>query len=72
MHAALGVRLRAPEAPVVVLKRRAAAQGSKLVPVQRVECLALYVQALMFALERDAPGQRGVLVEIRPVATRKS
>src|ERR1700730_12117396 len=68
LHATLAVRLGAPEAPVVVLQRRAAAQGAKLGPVQEVERLPPEVQALLFPLEINAAGQRQVLVETRPTA----
>src|ERR1700720_4436686 len=68
LHAALAVRLHTPQTPVVVLKRGGAAQGPKQRPVQQVERLPAEFQALLFALEVDAPGQRQVLVVIWKVA----
>src|SRR5437868_10094368 len=68
LHATLGVRLHAPQAPVVVLKRGAAAQRAELGPVQQVKRLPPEVQTLLFPLEVDAPRQRKILVETRPTA----
>src|SRR5450759_5866169 len=67
LHAAPGVRLRAPEAEVGVLQRAAPAQRAKLGPVQQVEGLPSEVQVLLL-LQRNAPRQGDALAEARPVA----
>src|SRR5215204_7794316 len=68
LHAALRIRLGAPEAEVRVLNRRSITQGTKLSTVQEIERLPSEVEAVVFATKIDAPGQREVLVESRPVA----
>src|ERR1035437_4900121 len=67
LHAAPGVRLRAPEAEVGVLQRAAPAQRAKLGPVQQVEGLPSEVQVLLL-MERNAPGQGDGFAKARPIA----